>query len=56
MPGEDDSDYAPVSSGIDSASFAAVVIFRDRADRWWRIKPNGKFDDLGRHEEPQDYW
>lgn len=56
MPGDMDTDFAPVPSSTEPAMFGAAVIFRDRADRWWRMWPNGKFEDLGRHEEPQDYW
>jgi len=56
MPGDMEADSAPVPSGTERAMFGAAVIFRDRADRWWRMWPNGKFDDLGRHEVPEDYW
>lgn len=57
MSGDQDADWRPIPSGTDDPSrFRAAVIFRDQGDRWWRIWPNGKFDDLGRHEQPLDYW
>jgi hypothetical protein len=56
MPGDIDTDFAPVPSGIEPAMFGAAVVFRDRAHRWWRVWPNGNFDDLGRHEVAEDYW
>lgn len=37
MPGEIDTDIAPVPSGTEPSMFGAAVVFRDRADRWWRV-------------------
>jgi hypothetical protein len=56
MPGDEDSDTAPVPSDLASAKFDAVVIFRDRAGLQWRTRPDGVLDELRPGEEPPHSW
>jgi hypothetical protein len=56
MPGDGDSDFRPMPVGAEHAAFGAAVIFRDRNYFWWRVRPNGRLDDLGRNEVARDDW
>ena len=56
MPGEQDSTLGIVPDGADPAKFGASVIFRDRAKRCWRARPDGQFDELPEGDEPPHSW
>jgi len=56
MPGDPDRDSAPVPGGVDPAKFGATVIFRDRAEQWWRARPDGRLEELPPGSEPPHSW
>jgi hypothetical protein len=56
MPGLESVFVHPIPddlpASVDRSIFSAVVIFRDRAQRWWRIWPDGRFEELETGAEP----
>lgn len=41
---------------VDLDVYSAIVIFRDRAQAWWRIRPDGRFEELESDAEPPHSW
>ena len=42
--------------GVDLDVFSAAVTFRDRAQVWWRSRPDGRFEELEPGAEPPHSW
>jgi hypothetical protein len=55
MPGEEDRDVRQFPEG-EADRVNVVVIFRDRANQWWRASADGKLDYLPPREEPPHSW
>jgi hypothetical protein len=56
MPGNNRFETEVVPDGVSPREFGAVVIFRDRAELWWRARPDGTLDELQSGEEPPHSW